>query len=113
MRAEVQHSSTKPRTQTSVAPLFTRLWLSKLAQIFLAALLIGIAVVAVYYRAIDSPFIFDDHKAVPENPSVAKLWPLIGSSENPGPLNPPRDLPTSGPPAGESLVSTKLLLWRP
>ena len=61
-------------------------------------LLLGVAVWMVYGRAVDSPFIFDDPASIDENPSILRLWPLVGSAGQPGPLNPPRDLPTSGRP---------------
>ncbi len=61
------------------------------------ALLIG-AVWMVYGRAVDSPFLFDDRISVLGNPSIVRLWPLIGDAEQRGPLNPPRSLPTSGRP---------------
>jgi tetratricopeptide (TPR) repeat protein len=60
--------------------------------------LVGGAVIIVYGRAIDSPFIFDDQMSVVTNPSIVRLWPLVGDEENPGPLNPPKDLPTAGRP---------------
>ncbi len=68
-------------------------------------LLIG-AVWMVYGRAVDSPFLFDDRISVLGNPSIVRLWPLIGDAEQRGPLNPPRSLPTSGRP----LVNLSLAL---
>jgi len=62
----------------------------------LAVLLIGGAVWAVYGRVIQSPLIFDDFSSVDKNPSIVKLWPLVGKDF--GPLNPPRELPSSGRP---------------
>ncbi len=56
------------------------------------------AVWLVYWRALNSPFIFDDSGSVADNLSIVKLWPLIGDSEHHGPLNPRADLPTSGRP---------------
>ncbi len=44
---------------------------------------------AVYGRAIRSPFIFDDLPGIVDNPSIRKLWPLVGDSATGGPLNPP------------------------
>src|SRR6185369_11477881 len=52
----------------------------------------------VYLRAIQTPFIFDDKAAIETNQSLTSLWPLIGSAEHPGPLNPPKGLPTAGRP---------------
>ena len=73
--------------------------------------LIAIAVLtvvtsAVYARALNSPFVFDDSGSVSDNRSIVRLWPLIGDSEQPGPLNPAKDLPTSGRP----LVNLSLAL---
>lgn len=61
-----------------------------------AALAISIAFV--YGRALDAPFVFDDHDAIARNTSIRSLWPLIGTEEQRGPLNPVRDLPTSARP---------------
>jgi len=56
------------------------------------------AIAVVYRAAIHAPFIFDDRQAVQTNPSLLRLWPLVGSDEAPGPLNPPADFSTSGRP---------------
>src|SRR4051812_4818434 len=61
-----------------------------------AALAISVAVV--YGRALDAPYVFDDHDAIAKNTSIRSLWPLIGTEEHRGPLNPMRDLPTSARP---------------
>jgi len=63
-----------------------------------AAALLAMAIFAVYGPAINAPFIFDDNSAVIDNKSIVSLWPLIGTAEHPGPLNPPRDLPTASRP---------------
>ncbi len=60
--------------------------------------LLTVAVFAVYCRALNSPFVFDDSGSVIHNRSIVRLWPMIGDSEHPGPLNPPSNLPTSGRP---------------
>ncbi len=62
----------------------------------MATLLLAGAVCAVYCRALDAPFVFDDSGSVIHNRSIVRLWPLWGDAEHPGPLNPPSDLPTSG-----------------
>jgi protein O-mannosyl-transferase len=64
------------------------------------------AICVVYGRALSSPFIFDDRKSVLENPSIINLWPPVAWSAQGGPLNPPRELPTSGRP----LVNLSLAL---
>ncbi len=53
---------------------------------------------AVYWPSLNSPFVFDDSGSVTDNRSIVRLWPLIGESKHPGPLNPPAELPTSGRP---------------
>src|SRR5262245_17287744 len=60
----------------------------------------------IYGRAVSSPFIFDDRVSVVENPSIVRLWPPIGNSGRPGPLNPGKDNATSGRP----LVNLSLAL---
>jgi tetratricopeptide (TPR) repeat protein len=53
------------------------------------------AVGAVYWRALDAPFVFDDVPGIVTNPSLVRLWPPIGDERSPGPLNPPGLAPTS------------------
>jgi Tfp pilus assembly protein PilF len=57
-----------------------------------------VAVLVVYGRSIDAPFIFDDINSVQRNDSIKKLWPLVGDAENPGPLYGPKFAPTSARP---------------
>jgi Flp pilus assembly protein TadD len=64
----------------------------------LAAAILAIAIGAVYARAIDAPFIFDDLNAIHQNGSIRSLWPLVGTAARPGPLNPPDNKPTSARP---------------
>jgi protein O-mannosyl-transferase len=61
-------------------------------------LVLAVAVLGIYARAVDAPFVFDDRVSVLGNPSIVKLWPLIGDAESPGPLNPSRNRPTAGRP---------------
>lgn len=49
----------------------------------------------IYGRALDAPFVFDDRPAIVENPSLRRLWPLIGDADLRGPLNPPPFAPTA------------------
>ncbi len=63
-----------------------------------AMAIIGCALLVVYGRAWRSPFVFDDSLSILRNPSLVNLLPLIGDEQHPGPLNPPKDLPTSGRP---------------
>jgi protein O-mannosyl-transferase len=59
------------------------------------ALVLTLAVVVVYGRSIRAPFIFDDTPAIVQNPSITRLWPLIGDVSTPGPLNAPLLAPTA------------------
>jgi tetratricopeptide (TPR) repeat protein len=63
-----------------------------------AVVLLGGAVYLTYGQAVDAPFIFDDPPSIENNPSITRLWPLVGDESARGPLNPPKDLPTSGRP---------------
>ena len=60
-------------------------------------LLLAFLIGAVYGPSIDVPFVFDDRDTIMGNDSILKLWPLIGHNQ-PGPLNPPSEFPTSGRP---------------
>ncbi|MGH7179365.1 MAG: tetratricopeptide repeat protein [Tepidisphaeraceae bacterium] len=53
--------------------------------------LIG-AIVAVYWKSFGAPFLFDDERAIWDNPSIRSLHPISAV------LVPPRELPTSGRP---------------
>src|SRR5262245_49837964 len=66
--------------------------------IWLAAMLLAIAIGIIYGRALDVPFLFDDNESVVTNTSIRSLWPMIGTEEHRGPLNPVRDLPTTARP---------------
>ena len=35
-----------------------------------------VAIVAAYLNSLDGPFVFDDALAIPENPTIRRLWPL-------------------------------------
>jgi tetratricopeptide (TPR) repeat protein len=65
---------------------------------WLAALALLLAVWIVYARALDAPFIFDDTSSVDLNDSIRRLWPPIGTAEQPGALNPAPFSSTSGRP---------------
>jgi hypothetical protein len=69
----------------------------------------SLAVGLVYARIVESPFIFDDLDSIERNPSIVKLWPLVGDAAHPGPLNPPPNHVTSGRP-GESFAGIQLSL---
>jgi protein O-mannosyl-transferase len=63
-----------------------------------AAAVLAISIATVYCWALDAPFIFDDAIGIVKNRSIVSLWPLIGTAENPGPLNTPLDNPVSARP---------------
>src|SRR5262245_61410502 len=71
----------------SVAP---RLWT--------VAALVAICLAVVYVPLLGAPFIYDDHATIENNSSIVSLFPVIGTREQPGPLRPVPDLPTSGRP---------------
>jgi Tfp pilus assembly protein PilF len=48
----------------------------------------------VYCRSLDVPFIFDDKFAIAGNDSIRSLWPLVGTADERGPLNPSPVMPT-------------------
>ena len=66
--------------------------------LWLAAAILAVSIGIVYARSLNSPFILDDNGTVNTNTSIRSLWPLIGTEEHRGPLNPERDLPTAGRP---------------
>lgn len=90
-----QHSDARAKTARDV-PLLRE---SPLSWWTLAGVLILAGILwAVYGRAVGSPFIFDDSSSVRDNPSIVRLWPLVGDAQQPGPLNPSKDMTTSGRP---------------
>ncbi len=64
----------------------------------IAAVVLALAVAAVYGQALSSPFIFDDQSTIVNNRSIRQLWPLVGTSATPGPLRPPPQFSTAGRP---------------
>ena len=58
----------------------------------LAALLVVVCGVLAYANSIHGPFIFDDRRAVLENPTIRELWPISAV------LHPPRQTPVAGRP---------------
>ena len=62
------------------------------------AVVLTVSIIAVYYGACRTPFIFDDEETIEKNSSIRSIWPLINTNERPGPLTPPPELPTSGRP---------------
>ena len=62
------------------------------------AILLAVSIGAVYTPALDVPLIFDDVDTITRNDSIKALWPLVGTATQPGPLNPPPNIPTSARP---------------
>jgi tetratricopeptide (TPR) repeat protein len=60
--------------------------------------LLGGTLWVVYGRALEAPFVFDDSVSVVTNPSITRLWPLVGDAQHPSPLNPPSYSATAGRP---------------
>ena len=58
----------------------------------LAALLVVVCGILAYANSIHGPFIFDDRRAVLENPTIRELWPISAV------LHPPRQTPLAGRP---------------
>ncbi len=86
------------RSSTTVSnPPVAELKLPSVADCATAVLLV-IVVAILFGRGLHAPLIYDDHTSIVKNASVRTLWPPIGSAELPGPLNPPRDISTSGRP---------------
>ena len=73
-------------------------WRGPLGQIVAAVIILGGAVALLYAPTIHAPLIFDDGNGIVHNPSVKRLWPLVGDDEARGPLNPGQDFCTSGRP---------------
>jgi tetratricopeptide (TPR) repeat protein len=71
-----------------------------------AFVVLAVLIGAIYGRAAHAPFVHDDNTSVLNNPSIVRLWPLLGTADSPGPLTPPRDAVTSGRP----LVNLSLAL---
>src|SRR5262245_44995290 len=58
-------------------------------------LVLALVVGALYAPVLHSPFFFDDLPGIVDNPSIVRLWPLIGDTAQRGPLNPPQLAPTA------------------
>lgn len=66
--------------------------------VWIAVALLAVPTFVLYWGALDVPFISDDTGAIVTNASIHQLWPLLGTSEQPGPLRPPVAFPTAGRP---------------
>jgi protein O-mannosyl-transferase len=62
------------------------------------AALLAVAITAIYGRAVDAPFIFDDFNSIQTNETIVSLWPLWSADAPLGPLNTPRSAPTTARP---------------
>ncbi len=70
--------------------------------------MLAFSIGAVYGPALDAPFLSDDYLGIVRNKSITSVWPLIGTTENPGPLNTPPDNAVSARP----LVNLSLAINR-
>ena len=74
----------------------------------LALAVIAAIIWAIYIHNLDAPFVFDDRHALIENPSIKRLWPLVGTTDLPGPLT--LHQLNSSPVAGRPLVNLTFAL---
>ena len=44
--------------------------------VMIALALLGISVLAAYSNSLKAPFVYDDLLAIPDNPTIRRLWPL-------------------------------------
>ena len=72
----------------------------------IAGVILGSAIWIVYGRSLSAPLIYDDFGSIVHNPSIRQLWPLVGTTDHPGPLQPAADTSTAGRP----LVNLSLAL---
>ncbi|HEY4313838.1 MAG TPA: tetratricopeptide repeat protein [Pirellulales bacterium] len=100
--AKAHQKNRRDRNQTP-APVPTvggyRRYLQKPAVGALAgAAIIAVCIAAIYGGSLSAPFIFDDNPTIVANTSVHRLWPLVGTPDDPGPLRPTRQSSTAGRP---------------
>ncbi len=97
--AELMSRSLPPEIESRTDPPSSTLrGLPRSVTFCLGSLVLGLALFVVYYPATGGPLICDDSVTLVENPSLRQLWPLFGSGEGGGPLNPPDTTPTHGRP---------------
>jgi tetratricopeptide (TPR) repeat protein len=75
------------------------------------AAVLAINIGAVYGWFLHVPFVFDDGSGIKDNPSIRSLWPLIGTAERPGSLNPPQQLPTAARPLVNLTFALNYHFW--
>lgn len=94
----MHHTHTKQTESAAAQPTGAASNMWRGVFLFLGMLVLGAAVCLLYYPATRGPFVFDDSGSIVNNLSIRQLWPLWGSEENPGPLNPPKATPVDGRP---------------
>jgi tetratricopeptide (TPR) repeat protein len=67
-------------------------------RVWLVTVVLAFAVGAVYGPFLNVPFIFDDTYGILGNESIISLWPLVGTTDHPGPLRPGQQLTTAARP---------------
>src|SRR5262245_29722471 len=66
--------------------------------VWIVGLVLVTAWLAVCWGMLGAPFIGDDNLTIVSNESITRLWPPVGTAEQPGPLRPPVSFPTAGRP---------------
>jgi tetratricopeptide (TPR) repeat protein len=95
-RAALRQQSTpaEPTPPVTNAPVDWQHW-QPIAMPVVVFAVLSAAIGLVYGPGARAPLVHDDLVSVVTNHSIVRLWPLVGA---PGPLNPAKDLPTSGRP---------------
>lgn len=75
-----------PRVPPTDPPASPHPGLPRRVQIWLAGALLAIATLVAYHNTFHAPFEFDDPESIIQNPSIRRLWPLVGPNT---PLSPP------------------------
>lgn len=65
---------------------------------WLTAVALAATIWLIYRSSLSAPWIFDDSLSVLSNPTIVALWPLVGDTGAPGPLQPPIENPMSARP---------------
>ena len=78
---------------------------------WIVAAMLAMALVLVYGRSLESPFIFDDIQCIVNNPSIMQFWPWWGETGT-APLNPPQDFITAGRPLVNFTFALNVALGR-
>ncbi len=94
----MNHSHATHAEATTTSPVADASGMPHGVILVVGTLVLGVAVCLVYGPATRGPFVFDDSGSIVGNSSIRQLWPLTGSGDNSGPLNPPKATPVDGRP---------------